>query len=41
MEPVTPRELAAAIREVLTLSAHERQRRFSQLVEEEGQTDGE
>lgn len=39
IKPVTPRELAAAIREVLALSAQERQRRFSQLVEEEGQMD--
>ncbi len=39
IKPVTPRELAAAIQEVLMLSAQERQRRFSQLVEEEGQTD--
>lgn len=41
IKPVTPRELAAAIREVLRLSAQERQRRFSQLVEEEGQTNDE
>src|SRR5690348_146872 len=41
IKPVTPRELAAAIQEVLALSAQERQRRFSQLVEEEGQTDDE
>jgi CheY-like chemotaxis protein len=41
LKPVRPRELAAAIQEVLTLSAQERQRRFSQLVEEEGQTDDE
>jgi DNA-binding response OmpR family regulator len=41
IKPVTPRELAAAIRDVLALSAQERQRRFSQLVEGEGQTDHE
>ena len=34
IKPVTPRELAAAIREVLALSAQERERRFAQLVEE-------
>ena len=39
IKPVTPRELAAAIREVVALSMQERQLRFSQLVEEEGQTD--
>ncbi len=38
IKPVTPRELAAAIQEVLALSAQERQRLFSQLVEEEGHT---
>jgi CheY-like chemotaxis protein len=41
LKPIKPRELAAAIQEVLTLSAQERQRRFSQLAEEEGQTDDE
>ena len=41
IKPVTPRELAAAIQEVVRLSAQERQRRFSQLVEEEGQTNDE
>ena len=39
IKPVTPRELAAAIREVLALSALERERRYTQLVEEGGQTD--
>lgn len=39
IKPVTPRELAAAIREVLALSAQERERRYLQLLEEEDQTD--
>ncbi|HEU5199436.1 MAG TPA: response regulator [Ktedonobacterales bacterium] len=36
IKPVTPRELAAAIQEVLALSALERERRYAQLAEEEG-----
>jgi DNA-binding response OmpR family regulator len=39
IKPVTPRELAAVIREVLALSAQERQRHYQQLVEEEEQPD--
>ena len=34
IKPVTPRELAAAIQDVLALSAQERERRYTQLVEE-------
>ncbi len=36
IKPVTPRELAAAIRDVLALSAQEREQRYTQLVEEGG-----
>lgn len=39
IKPITPRELAAAIREVLALSAQERERRYLQLLEEEDQSD--
>lgn len=39
VKPVTPRELAAVIREVIALSAQERQHHYRQLVEEEGKTD--
>lgn len=39
IKPVTPRELAAAIREVLALSAQERERRYARLAEEGGQSD--
>lgn len=39
IKPVTPRELAAAIREVLALSSPERERRYLQLLEEEDQSD--
>ncbi len=35
IKPVTPRELAAVIRDVITLSSQERQSHFQQLVEEE------
>ncbi len=34
IKPVTPRELAAAIQDVLALSAQEREQRYTQLVEE-------
>jgi DNA-binding response OmpR family regulator len=40
IKPVTPRELAAAIQDVVALSAQERERHYQQLVaEEEEQTD--
>lgn len=35
IKPVTPRELAAVIQEVVALSMQERQQRYQQLVEEE------
>lgn len=35
IKPVTPRELAAVIQEVLALSSQERQHHYQQLVEEE------
>jgi CheY-like chemotaxis protein len=35
IKPVTPRELAAVILDVVALSAQERQRRYQQLAEEE------
>jgi DNA-binding response OmpR family regulator len=41
IKPVTPRELAAAIREVLALSAHERADHYQELVAEEKQSDNE
>jgi DNA-binding response OmpR family regulator len=37
IKPVTPRELAAVIREVVALSLQERQQHYQQLVEEEDQ----
>jgi two-component system alkaline phosphatase synthesis response regulator PhoP len=37
IKPVTPRELAAVIQEVLALGAQERRNRYQQLVEEEEQ----
>lgn len=37
IKPVTPRELAAVIRDVVALSAQERQHTYQQLVEEEGE----
>jgi DNA-binding response OmpR family regulator len=37
IKPVTPRELAATIREVVALSMQERQQHYQQLVEEEDQ----
>ncbi len=39
VKPVTPRELAAVIREVIALSAQERQHEYQQLVAEEDQPD--
>jgi DNA-binding response OmpR family regulator len=39
VKPVTPRELAKAVREVVTLNQQERQARFQQFVEEEEKQD--
>ncbi len=41
IKPVTPRELAKAVREVVTLSHQERQTRFQHLVEVEGEQSNE
>jgi DNA-binding response OmpR family regulator len=41
IKPVTPRELATVIQEVVALTAHERGRRYQELVEEENQSDHE
>lgn len=39
VKPVTPRELAKTVREVVALSQQERQKRFNQFVEEEARHD--